>query len=512
MLISVGVMLVLAAAPALAGAGTFQVSACADAPGTANNSFVSFNSDPAHLSVGQSCPPQARGSNRQEQETGLYATDKLLAGSNAVNGARAGWTFTAAPGTTLTGLQDERYIGAHGDNSWSPFVSADSTTLETCTFTYPADHCQVGESFGAGNEQFGPVALNNATSLSIGITCTASIGCGTGGTMHEAWAALYGVTVTVSESADPTISPPTGALWGAGPANGFHTGTESATFNASDPSGIRGAQLLVDGSPVESAPGTCDYTRAIPCSSLTQTFMLDTTRLTDGAHMLTLQTENAAGNVTQLPHEIIVDNTAPPPPVGLSLTAASDGTYTMTWTDPPGHAAPIVSATYQFCPAAGPCSTPETGPDGHIAGLHAPSGARTVRVWLTDAAGQSNASNAATAALPMNKQKESGPPSLPALRLRHRLRGHSLVLTATVPSGVDGPITFSYMALRGRHRLAHAKRCAKVSRGQATAVFTLPRAAFAAQVLSISASATDASAVSALIRLIRRRHFHRKPR
>ncbi len=506
-------MLVLAATPVVAGAGTFQVSACTDAPGAANNSFVSFNSDPAHLSVGQTCPPQARGSNRQEQETGLYATDKLLAGSNAVNGARAGWTFTVAPGTTLTGLQDERYLGAHGDNSWSPFVSADSTTLETCTFTFPADHCEVGAPFGTGSEQFGPVALNNATTLSIGITCTASIGCGTGGTMHEAWAALYGVTVTVNESADPTISPPAGTLWGAGPANGFHTGTESVTFNASDPSGIRGAQLLVDGSPVESAPGTCDYTRAVPCASLTQTLTLDTTRLTDGAHMLTLQAENAAGNVTQLTHEIVVDNTAPPPPVGLSVAVASDGTYTMTWSDPPGHAAPIMSATYQFCPAAGPCGMPEAGPDGHIAGLHAPSGARTVRVWLTDAAGQSNAGNAATAALPMNKQKqkEGGPPSLPALRLRYHWRGHSLVLTATVPNGVRGPVTFSYLALRGRHRLAHAERHAKVLRQRATVVFRLPRAAFVAQVLSISASAADASAVAALIRLIRR-HSHHKPR
>ncbi len=250
----------------------------------------------------------------------------------------------------------------------------------------------------------------------------------------------------------------------------------------------------------------------MPCASLAQTFTLDTTRLTDGAHTLTLQVENAAGNETQLTHEIVVDNTAPPPPVGLSVTVASDGTYTMTWSDPLGHAAPIVSANYQFCPIAGPCSIAETGPDGHIAGLHAPSGASTVRVWLTDAAGQSNASNAATGTLPMNKHKEEVPPPPPALRLRHRLRGRSLVLTATVPSGVQGPITFSYMALRGHHRLAHAQRRAKVSHGRATAVFTLSRAALAAQVVSISASAEGASAVAALIRLIHRRRDRRTPR
>jgi hypothetical protein len=504
-------MFVWATAPTLASAGTFPVSACADAPAAANNSFVPFNSDPAHLSVGQSCPPQARGSNRQEQETGFYATDRLLAGSNAVDGARAGWTFAAAPGTTITGLQDERYIGAHGDNSWSPFISADSTTLETCTFTYPADHCEVGGPLGSGNERFGPVAINSASSVSIGVTCTASIGCGTGGTMHEAWAALYGATVTLSESASPTISPPTGALWGPGPANGFHAGAESVTFNASDPSGISGAQLLVDGSAVASMAGTCDYTRAIPCAGLAQTFTLDTTRLADGTHMLTLQAENAASNVTQLMHGIVVDNTVPAAPVGLSATAASDGTYTLTWSDPPGHAAPIVSSSYQFCPATGPCNTPETGPDGRISGLHAPPGARTVRVWLIDATGQSNPGNAATALLPMSEQKEGGPPP-PELRLHHRLRGHLLVLTATVPNGVRGPITFSYMALRGRHRLGHARHRARVSHGRASATFVLSHAALAAQVLSISASAADASAVAALIRLIHRRHSLRKSR
>ena len=510
--IALFVLAAAAAQPAPATAGSFQVTACAEAPGAANKSFVSFNSDPAHLVVGQSCPPQARGSDTQEQETGLYATDKLMAGSNAPDGAHAGWTFTAAPGTTITRLEDRRYLGAYGDNSWSPSVSADGSTIETCTFAFPADNCRVGGPFGSGIEAFGPAPVGQASSLSIGITCTASIGCGTGGTLHAAWAALYGVAVTVSESASPTISEPTGPLWGAGPANGFHASSESVTFNASDPSGISGAQLLVDGSPTDSAAGPCDYTRAVPCAGLTQTFTLDTTRLVDGAHTLTLQVENAAGNVAQLSHVIVVDNTAPPAPVGLTVTAASDSSYTMTWSDPPGHAAPITSASYQFCPPAGLCGTPEVGPDGRIAGLHPPSGTHTVRVWLTDAAGQSNPNNAASAVLPpAGKQKEGGPPP-PLLRLRHRLRGHSLVLTVTVPSGVRGPITFSYMGLRGRHRLGHAHRHAKVKHGRASVTFTLSGATLAAQVLSVSASATGASAVAELIRLVHRRPSSRKPR
>lgn len=506
---SLCILTALMAQPAPAEAGSFQLTVCGSAPAAANNSFAAFNTDPAHIVVSQTCPPQARGTDTQEQETGLYATDKLLAGSNAANGARGGWTVTAGAGMTITGLEDQRYLGAYGDNSWSPFISADETTIDTCTFTFPAESCRVGGPLGSGIDGFGPATINGASRISIGITCTASIGCGTGGTLHEAWAALYGATVTISESASPTISPPSGTLWGPGPANGFHNGSESVTFNASDPSGISGAQLLVDGSATASNAGTCDYTRVVPCMSLAQTFALETASIPDGAHTVTLQVENAAGNITQATHGIVIDNTAPAAPVGLSAALASDGSYTLAWSDPLGHAAPIVSATYQFCPASGPCSLPETGPDGHIAGLHPPAGANTARVWLTDAAGQSNPSNAAIAALP-SKPGEGGSPQLPELRLRHHLHGHLLSLTATVPSGVRGPITFSYMALHGHHRLGHGHRHARIKHGRAVVAFPLSPAELKAQVLSISASAKGASSAAELVRLVHHRRPQRK--
>jgi hypothetical protein len=281
------------------------------------------------------------------------------------------------------------------------------------------------------------------------------------------------------------------------------------TFNASDPSGISGAQLLVDGSPTASVAGTCDYTRVVPCMSLAQTFTLETTRIPDGAHMATLQVENAAGNITQVTHEIVIDNTAPAAPVGLAAALASDGSYTLAWNDPLGHAAPIVSATYQFCLALGPCSLPEAGPDGHIQGLHPPAGATTARVWLTDAAGQSNPSSAATAALP--RPEEGGSPRLPELRLHHHLRGHALSLTATVPGGVRGPVTFAYIALRGRHRLGQGHRHARIRRGRASVAFSLSHSELKAQVLSISVSATGASSAAELVRLVHQRPHRKTP-
>ena len=121
-----------------ARAGTYQVLSCSQAPGGANHSWQPFNSDPTHLSIGQACPPQP-GSGESVKSTGVFATDSLGNSSNAPDGSTAGWRFTAPPGTRIVGLQDDRYLGIYADSGWSPFVMADGTVLETCTFSFPAE-------------------------------------------------------------------------------------------------------------------------------------------------------------------------------------------------------------------------------------------------------------------------------------------------------------------------------------------------------------------------------------
>ncbi len=81
----------------------------------------------------------------------MFATDRLGSSGVAPDGAVAGWRFVVPPGTTAVGLQDDRYLGAYADNGWMPFVKADSTVLETCTFTLVEEGCGVGEPFGSGS-------------------------------------------------------------------------------------------------------------------------------------------------------------------------------------------------------------------------------------------------------------------------------------------------------------------------------------------------------------------------
>jgi hypothetical protein len=499
--------------PTGATAGTYQVVACSQASNAANNSWQPFNSDPSHLSTGQACPPQP-GSGEPPKSTGMFATDTLGSSTAAPDGAIAGWRFITPPGTSIVALQDDRYIGAYADNGWMPFVKADSTVLETCAFTMAEEGCSVGAPFGSGSLN-GTLQVGEVETLTVGVKCTIPGGCTTGALLHRAWAALYGAKVTLNTQAPPAIATPTGPLWGSGSAGGFHKGVEQVGFAASDLTGIAKATVSVDGHVMATHQGTCDYTQPLPCQSLSPTFQVDTTQLTDGAHTVVLNAYDAAGNEAQLTEQIVVANQPPPPPVGLKAAAQSGGSFVVSWSDPT-HAAPIVGATYQLCPSSRVgCSAPT--PTGHDSPITLPANVagQTVRVWLTDAAGNSSPANAASVIL--TAPGSSTTVLLPEvrhqrLRVRHTLRGRRLTVVALAPAGVEGPIKFSVVALRGRTRLARISRRAKVKRGRAEVVFVLSRAALSAGRLSIDASAQGAASAAVVVVLHRRSSRRALPR
>jgi hypothetical protein len=439
---------VLLAACSTAWAGTYQVGACDRAPAEQNNSWQPFNSDIAHLVTGSVCPPSEAGG-EQAKTTGLYAADSLTGTGSAAAGTSAGWSFTAPAGMSIVAFQPDRYLGAYGDSGWVPSITANGAILESCTFSYPQDECAFGGAFGNVNSLAGPIPVANSSNLTVGVTCTGSEGCVPGATIHHAWAALYGATVTLSETATPTLSAPTGSLWAPGAADGFHKGIERVSFGASDPSGISQAVLSVDGHTMASQAGVCDYTYPIPCQSLTGTLDLDTTQLADGTHTVTLAVYDAAQNETQTTTQIVVDNTAPAQPTGLTASRALDGSDSVIWSNPP-HVAPITQATYQLCPLpAGACQPPQGIADQErLVELHPPPGRWQLKVWLADATGNVNPADAASVELPEPL----------TLRIHHYLKGRRLTVYALVPSGISGPVSIGYQALRGVRILEHGDR------------------------------------------------------
>lgn len=487
----------LVCAPA-ARAGTYTVTACSLAPGNQNNSWQPFNEDIEHLTTGQGCPP-AQGEGEGAKTTGMFTADSLTGTGNAASGSSAGWQFTAPSGMSIVAVQAVRYLGAYGDDGWVPSLSAGGKTLESCTFSYPQESCSVGEPFGNVNSLGPTLAVEGAATVTSEVTCTGSEGCLTGGTIHTAWAALYGASVTLSETAEPTLPAPTGELWGSGTSNGYHKGTEALGFSATDPSGISQVTLAVDRRQVASAEGVCDYTYPIPCQPLSGMLALNTATLPDGPHTLTLTAYDAAHNQTQVRHAIVTANTPPGAPVGLHAVRATNGTYTITWSDP-ADVTPITGATYQLCPLpSGACqpaqglpAADQQGSAWQIDGLRAPAGRWQIDVWLTDAAANSDHANVASAELP---QPAKPPPHkhLARLKVHHTLRGRRLTVLVTAAAGVRGPVKVSYRAARGHRTLARGRRECRLRDRRARCTFRLPGRAVRASRLYIGASAGGAA-------------------
>lgn len=323
------VLLALTTSDALAG--SYQVATCSDTAEGVNNSWTwSLNdpSQPPHYAEHENCPYRIGGSGGlSDQEGGLSTTDALRLSNGAPPGTSAGWSFVAPPGTTISGLEYERYFGHEfdPDNLWVPALRIDGAVVasETCSDSVEdGEICAVGGPPGqGGTAMFGGLAAHQ---ISVGIVCAAPPEqvCVTGSSLHATWAAMYGASVTVADLAPPTLSTPIGPLWGSGEA-GVHMGTESVTVAAGDVGGgVQSVALLADGRQMASFGATCNFTLPQPCPSATapQTFALPTTQLPDGTHMVEIVATDAAGNRTAESEQIAVQNAALPPAPGIPMT------------------------------------------------------------------------------------------------------------------------------------------------------------------------------------------------
>jgi hypothetical protein len=506
-------------APAL-GAGTYEVSACNFAPEAGNNSWTWATNDlavPAHYAEHVNCPYHLGASGgKTDQEGGLSTTDALGLSSGATPGTSAGWTFTAPAGTTITALDYERYIGHSLDprNSWSPALRADGAMVagESCLDSVPnGETCSVGGPPGAGGEP-ARIAGLSARELSLGIVCQAPVEdeCVTGATEHAAWATMYGATVTLSDTTPPMLGSPAGALWGPGEA-GFHKGTESVGVSADDVgSGVESIVLSVDGHPTETYTAPCNFTFAQPCPSSpgTQTLSLATSQLADGKHTITLVATDGAGNQsTVASEEITVDNSAPPPPVGLSATPVHSGgsTFTVTWSEPAGQVAPITGALYQVCPASGPaaCGSPTSAPAAGPASVTVPGpGDWGIAVWLSNAAGNASPANAAHASVVVPAPASGGPghtaTSTPKISVTETLRGRELVVQVSGSS--SGKVRVGFIGRLKGKVVASAARTVALKHGRLTATFRLGPRTAAHAVIRVSAKLDHEAAVTSTLK------------
>jgi hypothetical protein len=465
--VALGGFVSLPAGGAHAAIGSYEVSACNYAPDAGNNSWTWATTDasqPDHFAEHANCPYRLGGAGgAADQEGGLSTTDALGLSSGAPPGTSAGWTFTAPAGTTITGITYERYIGhmIDPDNYWSPALRVDGTIVpgETCLDSVQnGESCFVGGPPGEGGEP-GSVTDLSAHELSLGIVCQAPMGeeCVTGATEHKVWAAMYGATVTLSDPAPPTLSAPSGALWGPGEAGGFHKGAESVTTSAQDAGGgVQSIVLAADGQPVETYNAPCNFTLVQPCplSTGAQTLTLPTTSLTDGPHTLTLVATDAAGNQSTVASEQIT----------------------------------VKNHESVACPAAGAV---ECGPLGVTPVEKAPSNL---------GAGTAPGTNSG-----VSKAGASGGPSpgKATIHVSETLRGGELVVHVSGPA--TGEVRVGFTGRLAGRIVASGAETVGLKRGRLTATFKLGPRTVAHATIRVSAKLDHQLAVTSTLRRDRRR-------
>jgi hypothetical protein len=136
---------------------------------------------------------------------------------------------------------------------------------------------------------------------------------------------LEGMDTTLEDNEPPSATVTGGALAASGPLAGAVT----LQFTATDQnSGVRGAQLVVDGAPVmtHSYTSQCPYTSFLACpASQTDSMTWDTTTVPNGEHVIALRVIDAAGNVQTVDeHTVNVANPTTVAPVSAPTGVTSE--------------------------------------------------------------------------------------------------------------------------------------------------------------------------------------------
>jgi hypothetical protein len=297
---------------------------------------------------------------------------------------------------------------------------------------------------------------------------------------------VYDATVTIDDPVVPALGQATGALLGPGGPGGWHKGTEAVAVSASDASGIKRTGITIDASR-QWADQVCDYTRTRPCpASVVATHSVNLSAVADGRHQLRVGAADAASQESYGdPVELKIDSHAPSGPKGLRVARNRDGSWRISWTNPPqAAAAPIVAARYAVCRRAPSVECPGEGRSAAagIAALNVRSpragGAWDALVWLEDEAANQDRGSAGRVSLRVSATTPR-PGTAPRRRARLRITrvsrsGGRLRVTGKIAEAATGRVALRVRARRGGPLLARGQ--ARVRRGRWRISARLPRA------------------------------------
>jgi len=328
---------------------------------------------------------------------GAYADCSVTSNSGAPAFSAASAIFTAPPGTAVVGIRGQ--FRANQQGGWQ--VGVYDFSARAWRFCHPEKPCQTfGAWFDFGADGF------HAGQLGILQICGADPCRGSGSF------AIRSVALTLEDPSPPTLD--------VSVPSGWVRGTQAIGYDASDNSGIQSTRLLVDGREGVLSSRTCDNSRAVPCPNGAGNLYLNTSEgLADGAHTVTVQATDAAGNVAGLERPLLIDNTAPGQVRDLIVYGGegwrSNNEFTLSWETPtqPG-VSPIAAVEFESCPVGArrgdnACKRgvrsaadlrSETDGRSVLDDVQVPGeGEWTTSVWLRDEAGNQNPETARTVTL-----------------------------------------------------------------------------------------------------------------
>jgi hypothetical protein len=331
---------------------------------------------------------------------GSHSKSFTREGVSSVSGtAFARWRWQAPPGTGIRAVSGSWWRAVHdgfeqrlgvdpGDGSFQLFGDGVTTDTTPTAFavTYPVPKLAFEERLLCAKP--------------------ANAWCGL---EDQSWSGLRGLVLTIEDDWVP-VPDANGQVFGGG----WRTGVQGMNLWSADiGAGVRSAEVRVDGARVSNVEYPCAVgqvegvligTALAPCPlNPASTATIDTTRLSDGSHLVDVCVWDFAGNPGCMRQtSIIVDNDAPGAPLAMT-SAGGDGwrrgdDFDLSWVDPDqGAAAPIWGFFWRITgPGGYDTGTLFSGARGanSLADQAAPApGEYTLHLWLRDEAGNATPAN-----------------------------------------------------------------------------------------------------------------------